>query len=36
MRGLNNLYFSSDIKVIEARRMRWEGHVTCMWQMRDS
>jgi hypothetical protein len=32
---LNNLYFSLIIdRVIKSRRMRWAGHVACMWERR--
>ena len=31
---LNNLYSSSNVRVIKMRRMRWAGHVTLMGEMR--
>jgi hypothetical protein len=33
---LHNLYASPNIKVIESRRMRWEGHVACKGEMRNA
>jgi hypothetical protein len=31
---LNDLYSSSNIRVIKLRRMRWAGHVAGMWEKR--
>jgi hypothetical protein len=31
---LHNLYSSNVLRVIKSRRMRWAGHVACMWEGR--
>jgi hypothetical protein len=34
---LYNLYSSADIiRMTKARRMKWVGHATCMWEMRNA
>jgi len=37
MKSFINLYASTSIiRVINSRRLRWEGHVTCMVEMRNA
>jgi hypothetical protein len=33
---LHSLYFSPNIKMIKSRRMKWEGHVACMREVRNA
>jgi hypothetical protein len=35
-RKLHNECFISIIRVILSRRIRWEGHVACTWEMRNA